>query len=240
MPKQHDVKKLRVLTLSQIKELTESDYNFIASSYNTKLRNLVVSRLTLFNARRGGEPCCLQLSQWNDAENGILLGESDGIDDPLEQALLGKVKIAYQSGKGGKLVSLQVPDDCWEAIRKLCDPEIREQAGVHLNNNFVLPHTQYSLNHVSGWTAVTECGSLAGLHKPFNATRNEAFLATLYAGLEIEESERETFYSHRGHSISINRDVYQSPLARKTIKRVGNFLHDVDNGKTWHIVVNYE
>ncbi|GFR76745.1 histone-lysine N-methyltransferase SETD8-A [Elysia marginata] len=65
-----------------------------------RLRNLTVCRLTMFNARRGGEPARLTIKEWDDAFAGAWvdpLGFS--IQDPLEQALVSKYKLAYQAGK---------------------------------------------------------------------------------------------------------------------------------------------
>ena len=38
--------------------------------YFVHLRNLLVSRLTLFNARREGEPAGMFISEWSEAQNG--------------------------------------------------------------------------------------------------------------------------------------------------------------------------
>jgi hypothetical protein len=231
LPKQTDVIKLRDAMRSSIQKLTESDYTFIASSDFIKLRNLVVSRLTLFNARRGGEPCCLQIYQWTEAENGEWIGDSNEEQDPTGQVLLGKYKIAYQTGKNEKLVSLLILDDCWKGVEKLCDPEVRLQAGVNPENKYVFPRVSYSLKHVSGWEAVKQCSDEAGLDRSINATDMRHYVATLYAGLEVNETERETFFNHMGHSEYVNKNVYQCPPARQTITRVGRFLHDIDQGE---------
>jgi hypothetical protein len=136
LPKQAQVKKLRDFTLAEITKLTSDDYHFYAASDFIRLRNLVVSRLTLFNARRGGEPCCLQIKQWNEAENDVWVGENPN-DDLTEKDLLGEFKIAYQAGKGEKLVPLLILDDCWAAIKKLCNAEVRIHANVHPENNYM-------------------------------------------------------------------------------------------------------
>ncbi|GFO41298.1 histone-lysine N-methyltransferase setd8-a [Plakobranchus ocellatus] len=54
------------------------------------MRNLIVSRLTIFNARRGGEPARLTVKEWNDAVNNVWIDQQQvqQIDDPLERAML--------------------------------------------------------------------------------------------------------------------------------------------------------
>lgn len=51
LPDEMDIKQLRDFTINKIQELANDHYLFIASSEYSMLRDLVVSRLTLFNAR---------------------------------------------------------------------------------------------------------------------------------------------------------------------------------------------
>lgn len=67
------------------------------------MRNLLVSRLTLFNARRGGEPARMKLSDWNDAESNAWIDNQwvdcmMGMMGPLEKELISDMKLAYQTG----------------------------------------------------------------------------------------------------------------------------------------------
>ncbi len=74
----------------------------------TRLRDLVCGRLTLFNARRGGEPARMSIENWEAAERGVWLDNERAAKMPPEdQKLFGEMKIAYQSGKGvNHLVSI--------------------------------------------------------------------------------------------------------------------------------------
>lgn len=64
-----------------------------------------------------------------------------------------------------------------------------------------------------------------------------SIVATIYAGLEVNEPERETFYNHMGHSESVNKNISQSPQTRQTITRVGRFLHDIDQGVKYIFII---
>ena len=61
LPADDDVKRLRPFTVSSIQSLVNDPFLHwtSTSSEYTRIRNLAVSRLTLFNARRGGEPARL-------------------------------------------------------------------------------------------------------------------------------------------------------------------------------------
>lgn len=126
LPLESDIKTLRDYTVSSIKELTEDEFIFIGRSGYTLLRDLVVCRLTLFNARRVGEPSRLQIREWNDALNDMWLNEAENIDNELDRLLVGHFKIAYQQGKGGKLLPVLITDDCWKALKILTYPEVRK------------------------------------------------------------------------------------------------------------------
>ena len=231
LPKQQDIKTLRDFTLKKIQELTDDTYLFVANTEYSLLRDLVVSRLTLFNARRGGEPSRLLLEEWNDALNDVWYNNTETVDDPLEKFLLGRYKLAYQSGKRVKLVPLLIVDDCWKAIEILANPEIRKQVNVHASNRFVFPYTRFSTSHVLGWKAVEKCCQLAELDNSITATQMRHYVATIYAALEIPDEERKQFYEHMGHSEAVNKNVYQSPLAVKEVIQVGGFLDRLDRGK---------
>ena len=62
------------------------------------------------------------------------------IKDPLEQALLNKFKLAYQSGKGSRrLVPILIPNDTVDGIRKLVKE--RKDIGIPSSNIYLFPST---------------------------------------------------------------------------------------------------
>ena len=71
LPSETDVQKVKQYTLQSMSELLDDEYLMWTSKEYIELRDLIVSRLILFNARRVGEPSRLTLSEWEDAENGV-------------------------------------------------------------------------------------------------------------------------------------------------------------------------
>lgn len=67
----------------------------------SELRDMLVCRLTLFNARRGGTPCSLRLSEWKDAKQNTWIDEKEveKLDNPLDRSLAKNLKIVYQTDK---------------------------------------------------------------------------------------------------------------------------------------------
>ena len=55
-----------------------------------ELRSLIVCRLKLFNARRGGEAARLTIKEWTEAKDGVWMAPEQlaKIIDPIDKALL--------------------------------------------------------------------------------------------------------------------------------------------------------
>ena len=233
---EEELVKLREHTQLVLEGYTKkkTEYNFWNATEYTKLRNYTCSRLTLFNARRGGEPARLLRKEWTDAMNNAWIDSNavQAIDDPIERSLLGKLKVAYLAGKGSRqLVPLLIPNDCLAALELLNNPEVREQAGVNSKNLFVFPSLQLSLDHTNGWLCTKYVCENAGISCGITATQLRHRASTYYASLEVSQEERVLFYSHMGHSETTNMNIYQCPPAVHEITKIGRLLDNLDSHK---------
>jgi integrase len=234
LPIESDIEKVKKYILASVEEIVTDSYLHWTQHEFARLRDLVVARLTLFNARRGGEPSRLMLREWNDAENGTWISDTatENVTDECGQELLKKYKIAFQCGKGSKRdVPILIPQDCEPALKKLCDINLRRSVKVHPENIYVFASTNMSLDHIIGWNAVTMVSSLANVKTKISATKMRHRASTVYAALEVPEQEREAFYRHMGHSSEINKSIYQCPQALQEILSVGRFFDELDQGK---------
>ena len=192
------------------------------------MRDSLLARVTLFNARRGGEPSRLRIEDWEDAERGKWIDSQRMGNLTVEQkALYEEFKVIYESDKRD-LVPVLIPKDCVPAFKMLCDVNVRFSAGVNSNNKFVFPSTRNSLDHTSGWHAVQYVASEANVRNNVCATAMRHCASTLYASLDISSEKREAFYRHMGHSSDINKNVYQCPITPQEITRVGICFADID------------
>lgn len=100
LPKESECQHMRDYTLKRLAEITDNEYGGFILTHFTELRDLVVSRLTLFNARWGGEPARLTLNEWDEAENRAWLN-SETLEqcDKVEKKLSANFKLTYQAGK---------------------------------------------------------------------------------------------------------------------------------------------
>ena len=74
-------------------------------------------RLTLFNARRGGEPARLTTANWCDAKQDARVCRDRIINrSEEEQRLFDNMKAMYQTGKGNHIVPFVVPTDTAQSV----------------------------------------------------------------------------------------------------------------------------
>lgn len=210
--------------------IMEDSYVVWDTHLYVELRDLLVCRLTLFNARRGGERSRLRLAEWKDAENNAWI-TTEEIDNPLDKLLAKDLKVAYQTGKSNRhLVPVLMPQDTLMPLKKLADEDTRSMAGIAKENPYLFASTQNSDYHVSGWHAVHRVCDKLELTRGnlLTATKNRHRVSTMYASMEVPEAERRFFYSHMGHSKEMNQDIYQAPLALMEVIKVGRSLNEID------------
>lgn len=143
LPKESDCQLLRDYCVQRVAKLTH-EFHLIDKTEYVELRDLIVSRLILFNARRGGEPARLTIEEWHEAEQGTWLN-SESVEKCHndEKQLFKDLKLTYQSGKGNNhLVPTLFPVDTVVAMQKLVDPAIRIMAGISPESQYVFPSTR--------------------------------------------------------------------------------------------------
>ncbi len=234
LPTEEDMDKIKVYTNHRLDELSQHP---IEVKRYPEVRSIVISRLTIFNARRGGEPARLTLKQWEDAKTGSWLDQSAiGRLDDNDKNILQNFKICYQAEKGIKhVVPVIIPKDTVSALNFLADQRIRLQYGILPSNYFVFA-TKGSDDHASGWHAVKEVCIAAGVKGHVNATGVRHRASTVHASLQLPNKENRYFYSHMGHSENMNKDVYQCPLAVAELTKMGRYFKWLDDGQ--HIAIN--
>ena len=67
LPQEEDVQTIKDYTQKSIAELLNDPFKIWGQRDYIRLRSLLVCHLTLFNSRRGGEPCTLTVQEWQDA-----------------------------------------------------------------------------------------------------------------------------------------------------------------------------
>jgi len=152
-------------TVGKISELVGDVYELFDKHKYAELTDWTVSRLTLFKARRSGEPARMLMSEWIDAETNVWLRDNQPVSDSVETNMFHGLKIAYQSGKGNNhLVPVLIPQDTVRAMQILSEQSVRDTAGIFSSNTYMFPATK-SDSHVSGWHAVNRVCCDAGVDR---------------------------------------------------------------------------
>lgn len=87
---------------------------------------------------------------------------------------------------------------------------------------------QQSETQVRGWHAVNQVCQAAEVLYPDRITAIRHRVNTLYAGIEMSNSDRQLFYKHMGNSGAINENVYQTHEAEAEILKVGSNMTVMD------------
>ena len=233
MPDNDDVEALRSYSISEMNAMLERPYDLWDDNLFVKLRNLILTRVTLLNARRRGEPARLTLREWNDASRDAWIDPqlTEQIEDTQELLLLKDMKLAYQAGKGSrKLIPVLFLKDTLESISKLLME--RSNCSIHPDNIYLFPNTQNSLDHASGYHCLRAVvKQVPNLKKPhlLIADKFRHQVSTIFASFELPKDQQDSFIRHMGHSEAINKHVYQCPMAIQEITRVGKMLSNIDN-----------
>ena len=109
------------------------------------------------------------------------------------------------------MVPVLILQDCVSGLRKLADPQVRREVDILDGNPYVFPNTEMSPFHVLGWHATRKMCIEAIIAQPelLTASKQRHRISTIYASLEVPETEREVFYRYMGHSRSVNIGTYQ-------------------------------
>nr|XP_022287160.1 uncharacterized protein LOC111099929 isoform X5 [Crassostrea virginica] len=224
LPKEMDIQKLKWFIHE---EISQNVTNFSVERY-AWLRTLIVSRLTLFNARRGEEASRMLRTEWEDAERNVWVPQEQvaNVEDSAEKFLVGQFKLAYLKGKGKKFVPVLVPKDLVPGIRLLI--ENRTLYGIPVNNPFLFG-TKSEKSHCSGWHALREVCHRADISL-ITAGKMRHRLSSIYASLHMLPHNQEIFLDHMGHEKGINKENYQCPAGVRTLRVMGRMLTDADEG----------
>ena len=111
----------------------------------------------------------------------------------------------------------------------MVDDALRKVGKVSPSNEYLFPNTHNSSYHIIGWDATNNVLGKANINCPLiNATNQRGRLSTMYAGLELDPTDRELFYKHMGRKDYVNINTYQRPLPLIAVTKVGSNLKQID------------
>ena len=220
LPKKEDVDTLFNFLTCEIEHLTESGINNQRDLI--KARKVLVTYLTLGNARRGGEVCHLSLEDYNEREDWINRANLTNEDSEI----LKHFSLTFVDGKRG-LVPIFLPRDTVPLIDMIATPDVRRKCKVSVSNTFLFPNTGESKDPPVGYNEVCDMCRKAGV-KVMTANDVRHDTSTQFwsrMGKEaIGPEEVASFMEHMGHSQKIDESIYACPPALKLLRQVPKHL----------------
>lgn len=114
-----------------------------------------------------------------------------------------------------------------KALEYLTSKEIRSNATISPENNYIFANTAKSEQYANGWHCLNEMLKKIFKQGSFNATQNRHRMASILARLSLSDNEKQLIYQHFGHSGDVNLNVYQSAAGSQQIATTGKMLLQV-------------
>ncbi|WAR30017.1 hypothetical protein MAR_003585 [Mya arenaria] len=229
LPVTSDVVKMKEYCVAEINRLC--DQTLDNESY-VSLQKAVITRLITFNARRGGEPGKLKVSQWPTIKEGKGVLDEETQSLSVEEQLLAKsMKLGYVVGKGKRKVSILFLPETVRAIDLL----ILDRPSYFSNkeNKYVFGRIfKMSKMYLRGSDCVREVGCEAKLNHTqyITATQMRKYLATMLQLLDMSEPELRWITDHLGHSVDVHKKWYRVSNKAVELTKVASVLVAAESG----------
>jgi len=199
-----------------------------------RLTEAVLAMLILFNRRRQGEVSRLTVALYRDA--ATVSRQTTDVDSslsPLEKHLLNAFHRVEIPGKRNRCVPLLMTSEQKSAVDLLSNQQLRSNAGVSADNEFVFAATKGSMNHIRGNDVLRNHAALCGAHNPadLTSTNLRKHIATLSQVMNLQRHELDQLASFMGHNIDIHREYYRLPNDVLQTAKVAKILLAMEKGQ---------
>ena len=179
-PDEDDLRLLRKYQLDKIDAQVEAAERETSSFQWRQLAEVTLSRMLVFNARRGSEAAELTLSEHSQVEDSAEPTLMEKLS-PVEKELVQKLTVVNVVGKRSRPVPILLTPDMSKALCILCDTKRRSAHGICEENTFVFALPRCKTAHLNFYNTLQRVAQNAGLQKPklISTTRMRKHLATM-------------------------------------------------------------
>ena len=232
LPVTDDLLKLRDYHRKEIALCIESLKTKPSYCVWRRLAQLTMTRITIFNKRRGGEMSKLLLQaytsrpDWKGQTNQEILRSLQ----PLERKLLDHMDLVQIPGKRNRKVPVLITHDVKEAMDILITN--RETVGIPDCNPYCFA-SRSNNGFLNGWQAMNLVATEAGIENPelVTSTKLRKYNATVSQLLDLGQGEMEWLARHMGHELNIHKDFYRLHDSTIEIAKVSRLLMAIDSGR---------
>ncbi|XP_066515340.1 uncharacterized protein [Hoplias malabaricus] len=229
LPFTEDVKTLHSFLKTEMEKYKNAlKENSDVKSY-ASLCKLTLTRVILFNRRRGGETARLKLESYVSREQSPIHEDlATGLSD-FEKSLCKHFQRVEIRGKRGRMVPVLLTPEmvsCMDLLiekRRICQVP---SENVHL---FARPN---ALSSYRGSDALREYAEACGARNPtaLSSTKLRKQIATLSTVLNLKENEMDQLANFLGHDIRIHRQYYRLPESTLQLAKMSKLLIAMERG----------
>ena len=231
LPLTDDLRALRSYQIKEMKLCIDQLQEETSYSIWRKLAQLTMTRMIIFNKRRGGEVSKLLLEtyvkrpDWKNNTNQEVMSSLQ----PLEQKLLDRVDLVQIPGKKNRKVPMLITEDVKISLEALI--EHRDTVGIQKSNPYCF--ASRSAGHLESWQAMSAIAHEASLKQPelVTSTKLRKYNATVSQIFDLNSGELEWLSNHMGHDLNIHKDFYRLHDSTIEIAKVSRLLMAIDSGK---------
>ena len=232
LPNRQDLDKLRHYQTSRIQTLTEEVQQCPQYQAWRELSEVTLSRLTLFNKRRGGEAAQLQVSQYLERPKwqASCNAEISSSLKPVERELLRRMDMVQIPGKRLNNVPILLTPDVKAAMDALL--KTRTSVGIPTTNLYFFP--SYSKHgHLDPCQVIQKIVKLADVQNPdcMTTTKMRKYVATMMQLMDLTQTEIDWVSNHLGHSLNIHKFFYRQHTSAIEMAKVTRLLLQVEEGQ---------
>ena len=237
LPVTEDLRLLRQYHIKEIRQTIDALQESHSYLSWRRLAQLIMTRLIIFNKRRGGEVAKLLLKtyterpDWKNHTNEDILESMQS----LERELFKRFDLVQIPGKKGRKVPVLITDDIKEGLDVLNAK--RELVGIPSANPFLFA-SRSTNGYLNNWQAMNLITHEAKLMNPdlVTSTRLRKYNATVSQLFDLNRGELEWLSNHMGHDLNIHKDFYRIHDSTIEIAKVSRLLMAIDSGSASQFV----
>ena len=238
LPCTEDLQKLAHYQQEEMNRLSQELNDNPSSSAWLELAEHTLTKLTVFNKRRGGEASKILVSDYvgRPAWHEGCIEEFEAVLSPLEKYLCKRLELIRVVGKLRNAVPVLLTPELVAAIEILI--KYRKDVGVHKDNKFLFPRVYGgSLDHLKTWDCLRQIAMKANLKNAdrIQSTKLRKYVATVSQVFCLETNEMDWLAKHLGHDIRTHRNYYRLHDSTVEMAKVSKLLIALEssNPSSW-------
>ncbi|XP_039461745.1 uncharacterized protein LOC120435746 [Oreochromis aureus] len=229
LPFTEDVQRLHQYLEKMANSASEKLKNNPSPQAYGELCSITLSKIILFNRRRGGEVSKMPLEAFLQRDTAALHKDVAVGLSKFEQKLCAHFSRVEIRGKRGRKVAVLLSPDMVEALTQLISRRL--ECGVPEENPFLFARPN-CLTPYRGQDCLRIYANDCGAQSPelLRSTQLRKHVATLSQVLNLKNHELDQVADFLGHDIRVHREYYRLPEATTQLAKISKLLLAMEKG----------